>query len=211
MFLDALTAILTQLGHVVLAAVTTRVALLDSVGAFHPDVCVLEKRLRDGDGVELIADLAAASPTTRYVVLTSDVDPDTLRRALDAGAAGFVHKTRGIVALVDVLNRVTTGEIVIEGTFTRPQAADIQTPPQLLRLATYLTERELECLGLLAAGLDTSSMSRRLGVSTTTVRSHVQAVLTKLGVHSRLEAASLAIRYHLVEAPVVPDPRASGL
>ncbi|MCU1659637.1 MAG: two component transcriptional regulator, LuxR family, partial [Pseudonocardiales bacterium] len=54
---------------------------------------------------------------------------------------------------------------------------------------------------LLAEGLDTAAMARRLGVSRTTVRSHVQAVLTKLGVHSRLEAASLAIRFGLVGAP----------
>ncbi|HEV7210065.1 MAG TPA: response regulator transcription factor [Mycobacteriales bacterium] len=209
-FLDALTAIMTQLGHAVVAAVTTRGSLADSVRAFQPDVCVLENRLRDGSGVDLIGKMTVASPNTRFVVLTADLDPVTLRQALDAGAAGYVHKTRGIAALLDVLTRVSAGEIVIEGSFSRPQIPEDQAPPQLLRLATYLTQRELECLALLAAGMDTLTMARRLGVSTTTVRSHVQAVLTKLGVHSRLEAASLAIRYHLVDATTVPAGRRSA-
>jgi DNA-binding CsgD family transcriptional regulator len=73
-------------------------------------------------------------------------------------------------------------------------------------MANYLTHRELECLALLAAGLDTAAMAARLGLSTTTIRSHVQAVLTKLGVHSRLEAASLAMRYHLVDATEPCEP-----
>ncbi|MGH3753399.1 MAG: helix-turn-helix domain-containing protein [Pseudonocardiaceae bacterium] len=67
------------------------------------------------------------------------------------------------------------------------------------RLAAHLTARERECLVLLIEGLGTRAMTLRLGVSTTTVRSHVQGLLTKLGVHSRLEAAAFAVRYDLVE------------
>ena len=67
------------------------------------------------------------------------------------------------------------------------------------RLAAYLTIRERQCLGLLVEGLDTAQMAVRLGVSPATVRTHVQSLLTKLGVHSRLEAASLAVRHRLLE------------
>jgi two-component system nitrate/nitrite response regulator NarL len=67
------------------------------------------------------------------------------------------------------------------------------------RLAGYLTARERECLRLLVEGLDTARMATRLGVSPATVRTHVQLLLTKLGVHSRLEAASLAVRYRLLD------------
>ena len=63
------------------------------------------------------------------------------------------------------------------------------------RLAGYLTCRERDCLGFLVDGLDTSAMAAKLGVA---VRTHVQSVLTKLGVHSRLEAASLAVRHELL-------------
>ncbi len=67
------------------------------------------------------------------------------------------------------------------------------------RLAAYLTIRERQCLQLLVEGLDTAQMAVRLGVSPATVRTHVQSLLTKLGVHSRLEAASLAVRHRLLE------------
>ena len=66
-------------------------------------------------------------------------------------------------------------------------------------LAEHLTGREWQCLAMLVEGLNTTAMTARLGVSRTTVRTHVQALLTKLGVHSRLEAASLAVRYRLLD------------
>ena len=67
------------------------------------------------------------------------------------------------------------------------------------RLAEFLTTRERQCLQLLVDGQDTAQMAQQLGVSPATVRTHVQSLLTKLGVHSRLEAASLAVRYRLLE------------
>lgn len=209
-FLDGLTAILTQLGHRVLAAVHTYAALRDTVGAFRPDLCVLEIKLRDGGGVEMIGALVDHCPYTRVVVLTADPDPGTLQRALSAGAAGYVHKTRGIAALIDVLSRVSAGEIVVEGSFSQRGAAPDAAPVRLRRLVSYLTPRERECLALLTAGHDTARMAATLGVSTTTVRSHVQAVLTKLDVHSRLEAASVAVRYQLVSVDATHLQRVVG-
>jgi two-component system, NarL family, nitrate/nitrite response regulator NarL len=99
----------------------------------------------------------------------------------------------------DDLSDVDNGAVV---TVPRPRAPQ---PSQELadarRLASYLTVRERECLALIAEGLGTDAMAKRLGVSNTTVRTHSQRLLTKLGVHSRLEAASLAIRYSLLDWP----------
>ena len=67
------------------------------------------------------------------------------------------------------------------------------------RLAAFLTARERECLLLLVEGLDTAGIATKLGVSAATVRTHVQSLMTKLGVHSRLEAASYAVRYRLLD------------
>lgn len=211
MFLDGLSAILTQLGHRVLASVSTHTALRDSLRAFQPEIALTELRLRDGGGVERITEVAEQSPETKIVVLTSDPDPNALHSALRAGAAGYVHKTRNIVVLLDVLGRVASGDVVIEASFTRSaNDHDDTAPADLQRLVEYLTPRELECLALLTAGQDTAAMASTLGVSTTTVRSHVQAVLTKLGVHSRLEAASIATRYRLVPIPPLEDPHGFG-
>lgn len=213
-FLDGLTAVLTQLGHRVLGTADSPEELRAELRAFRPQLCITDVDLRGSDDAGVIGSLSSASPATRIVVLTADGDARTMHRALEAGAAGYMHKTRGISVLVDMLRRVVAGEIVIEASFQRPQPSPA-VPPQLLRLATYLTAREQECLALLTAGRDTRGMAAELGVSTTTVRSHVQAVLTKLGVHSRLEAASLAIRFRLVpgvgdaapDAPVRLDAR----
>ena len=75
------------------------------------------------------------------------------------------------------------------------------------RLAAFLTARERECLNLVVEGLDTSGIATKLGVSAATVRTHVQSMLTKLGVHSRLEAASYAVRYGLLDetAGLIPQ------
>jgi DNA-binding NarL/FixJ family response regulator len=103
-----------------------------------------------------------------------------------------------VLALVAGIDRVLDGETIVdipaEPSVRWPERAD-----STHRLAAHLTGRELECLAMLVEGLDTAAMVARLGVSRTTIRTHIQAVLTKLGVHSRLEAASVAVRYGLSE------------
>jgi len=197
---DALTGLLQFEGHRVVAAATTCRALAEHVRNLRPDICVTENRFADGDCIDLLAELATASPETKIVVLTADSSTETMQRALHAGAAAVLHKSRRVAVLLEVLRRVAGGEVVIEGPFIRP-LRERGMAPHLRRLTAYLTSRELECLALLTQGMDTQAMATHLGVSRTTVRSHIQAVLTKLGVHSRLEAASLAVRFGLVEQP----------
>ncbi|MFN2559718.1 MAG: response regulator transcription factor [Jatrophihabitans sp.] len=208
LFVDALATVLRQRGHRVRFTASTRDGMVQGVSAFRPEACVTDNRYPDGEAVDVIERLARISPATKIVLLTADADAETLRRALAAGAAGYVHKSWGLGVLLDAVQRVLAGEVVVQGAIApaRPAAA---AQPDLLRLAAYLTRRELECLAHLAAGLDTAAMARRLGVSQTTVRSHVQSVLSKLGVHSRLEAASLATRFGLVDASL-GRPSATG-
>lgn len=199
-FVDALQTVLTQRGFEVSAVAGTVAALLQRVRAVRPDVCVVDRHFTDGDAVDHIAGVVAAG--TKVVVLTADGDGDAVVRALDSGAAGYVHKSRGVAALTAAINRVAHGEIVVDlpswrGPKRSPAAADA------FRLATYLTKRECECLKMLVEGLGTAAMARRLGVSATTVRTHVQSLLTKLGVHSRLEAASLAVRHGLLDPGLI--------
>jgi DNA-binding NarL/FixJ family response regulator len=107
-----------------------------------------------------------------------------------------VHKTWGVRRLVEAVNRIVGGAVVLDAPRSTSVRSDVS---DARRLAAHLTARERECLALLVKGLDTRAMTIRLGVSTTTIRSHVQALLTKLGVHSRLEAATFAVRYGLVD------------
>jgi two-component system, NarL family, nitrate/nitrite response regulator NarL len=197
LFSDALASVLTQRGHRVLAVATTGRALLDAAVRHDPDLCLVDSRLPDGDAIEVIAEIAARRPRTKIVLLTAEDGHALMDRAFAAGAVAYIHKSRGLTLALDSLERVMAGEVVIAASRSLEPAAE-SPGRKVTELATYLTPRELQCLRLITAGLHTGEMARRLGVSPTTIRSHVQAVLTKLNAHSRTEAASLAIRYGLV-------------
>jgi two-component system, NarL family, nitrate/nitrite response regulator NarL len=98
--------------------------------------------------------------------------------------------------LTKSIRRVRDGRTVIDAIPDPPVATDSRSP--MSSGAHVSSPRERECLTLLVEGLSTKAMARRLGVAPTTVRSHVQSILTKLGTHSRLQAAALAVRHHLV-------------
>lgn len=199
-FADALAVVLTGRGYAVRAVVHSTAGIVAAVRAHRPAACVIDRHFADGDGLDVVAPVVAASPATRVLLLTADRDPAVAGRALAAGASGYLCKTAGVAALVSAIGRIVRGEVVVDA--PEPPVQRTSEHAEALRLAAYLTARERECLALVVDGLGTGAMAERLGVSTTTVRTHVQAVLTKLGVHSRLEAASFAVRHSLLRRPV---------
>ncbi|NMO92393.1 response regulator transcription factor [Actinomycetospora sp. TBRC 11914] len=203
-FVDALSTVLGQRRLDVRAVAHRACDVLAAVTEHRPAVCLLDRTFADGDGLDLIPDLLAASADTRIVMVTADPDVGGVQRALDLGARGFVHKTRGISALVDAIHRVLDGEVALELPPRRRATAACRDDDDVRRLAAHLTAREWECLRLMVEGRGTSEIAAGLGISRTTVRTHVQAVLTKLGVHTRLEAAALAARHGLVTSPSAP-------
>ena len=196
-FADALSTVLGQRRLVVRAVAHRAADVLAAVGEHEPCVCLLDRTFPDGDGLELIPDLLTTSPRTRVIVVTADPDEGAVRRALDAGARGFVHKTRGVAALVDAIHRVVDGEVAVELP-PRRRATAVAVEDEYRRLASHLTAREWDCLRLIVDGHGTGEIASELGISGTTVRTHVQAVLTKLGVHTRLEAVAVASRHGLL-------------
>jgi two-component system nitrate/nitrite response regulator NarL len=195
-FVESLVSALVGAGFRVPAVGRSLTGTIEAVRQHRPDVCLLSRHFSDGDGVAAIGHILVASPATRILVLTAEADTDAMRRAVRLGAAGYVDKTWGVRKLVQALQRVINGAVVLDPPRATTARSDIS---EAQRLAGHLTARERESLALLVEGLDTRAMTLRLGVSTTTVRSHVQALLTKLGVHSRLEAATFAVRYDLVD------------
>lgn len=198
MLAEALEVVLNQQGFAVLAVALTVQSLRSLVAAKQPRLCLIDRGLRGGDPLGIVGDLLTQSPKTKVVVLTADQDNEAVATALHAGVAGYLHKAHGVASLVSALRRVDRGEIVVDT--IAPQAEPAAGAADVRWRATYLTGREQECLTLLVEGLGTAAMSHRLGVSPTTLRSHLQGMMTKLGVHSRLEAAALAIRYSLLES-----------
>jgi two-component system, NarL family, nitrate/nitrite response regulator NarL len=207
-FLDAMAAVLVQRGYRVTVAQSVPDTIA-AVGRESPDVCLVDRHFAGDSGIAAIGPMLAASRHTRVLVLSADPDTEGIQQALQAGAAGYLHKTRGVSALTRAIERVLRGEVVIDV----PKAAvprERTRPGDVRRLVAFLTPRERECLGLLVEGLDTGGIAAKLGVSPATVRTHVQSVLMKLGVHSRLEAASFAVRHGLLEeAARFPSGRAS--
>lgn len=197
-FLDALSAVLSGQNYSVTKAMTIS-ETIRAVGKRQPDVCLIDRHFAAGDdGIGALAELAAASPRTKVLILSADGNSDSIMRAMRAGAAGDIHKTRGVSVLKQTIERVLRGEVVVEvpsATGVRPQLGRQQ---EAQRLAGYLTARERQCLELLVEGQDTAAMVSSLGVSAATVRTHVQALMNKLGVHSRLEAAAFAVQHGLL-------------
>jgi len=122
---------------------------------------------------------------------------EVVASARDAGVQGLAHKSQHVTDMVAILERVHAGEVFVDrSAMSRPvPTADRD---RTRRLAALLTPREREALCHLVQGLDTTQLARAMGVTWSTARSHVQSVLTKLGVHSRLEAATVAVRQGLV-------------
>lgn len=162
-----------------------------------PDVVLLDQRLPDGDGVATLGELRALRPEAQFVVLTASAADSVLVAALEAGAAGFLSKTRSLGEVTSAIRAAATGEAVISPEMLSRLLSRLHRPAQR-SVGQDLTEREREVLGLLAGGLTNAAIAERLFVSVHTVRNHIANLSAKLGAHSKLEALSIAVREGIV-------------
>ena len=167
------------------------------------DLGVIDLSLPDGEGTALIKDLRDANPNFAALVLTASLDRTDHARAVEAGAAGVVHKSADVDEILDATRRLSEGETLLS-----PEEL-----VEMLRLASQnreearearanieqLTRREREVLQALASGLSNKEIAQKLHMSVDTERTHMMNILNKLGVHSRLQALLFAARYGLVE------------
>lgn len=156
-----------------------------------PDVVVLDLRLPDGAGVEVIDRVRDRAPGTRWLVLTSFDDPAEVRSAVEAGAAGYLLKDTASTDCVRAVRRVAAGGGVLDPTVAQHLLDRSHGPEADL---AKLTPQEQRVASLLAEGLTNRQIGNRLGLAEKTVKNHVSAVLTKLGVANRTEAALRAAR-----------------
>jgi DNA-binding NarL/FixJ family response regulator len=157
-----------------------------------PDVLLLDLKLPVLDGMGVLAELRALGTSTRVLILTSATGPTGPTLALQAGAAGFLYKDVDPDALVRAIRSVHDGHTVLA-----PGAAGLVAarPGGDSRGIGALTGREREVLALLADGRSNREIARMLTVSEKTVKTHVSAILGKLGVADRTQAALLAVRH----------------
>jgi DNA-binding NarL/FixJ family response regulator len=157
-----------------------------------PDVLLLDLKLPGVDGLGVLNELRARGAQTRVLVLTSGASPTGPALALQAGAAGFLYKDVDPDALVRAIRSVHDGHTVLAS-----DAADLVAarPGADSRGIRSLTAREREVLAMLADGRSNREIARLLSVSEKTVKTHVSAILAKLGVADRTQAALLAVRH----------------
>ena len=167
------------------------------------DVAIIDLGLPDGYGGELIKELREANPRAQALVLSATLDRSEIARAVEAGAAGVLHKSAEMDKVVEAVRRLKAGESLLP----------LEEVVELLRFASLrreqeqeasqaiarLTPREKDVLQALAEGLDSKEIADRLYISVQTERNHMASILAKLGAHSRLQALVFAARHGVVD------------
>ncbi len=156
----------------------------------HADVVVLDLHLPDGSGLSLIPFLTSGHQPRAVIVLTLAEDHRLVSRALLAGASGYLVKGASREEIVSTIRAVANGQIVLGSTIGRQGIESFGSPAHF----PQLTERESEILVLVAEGLDNPAIGNRLGIAPKTVANHVSAILVKLGLADRAQAAIAAMR-----------------
>ncbi|MCP2335069.1 response regulator [Actinomadura rupiterrae] len=198
-FTESLALVLADAGYAVVGQVDSPAELLAVLRARRADLCLIDLNFPGTTALEWMPRLRAAAPSTRFVVLTGYLEPAVLAAGLTAGVSGFADKGQQAGDILAVLRRVGRGEIVAEQAARRPGARPgVPGRTQAQRVARFLTPREREVLTRLARGESTQTLAKAMGVTRSTARSHVQSVLSKLGVHSQREAVIEAARHGLV-------------
>lgn len=158
------------------------------VGRTRPDVAVLDVQMPAGalgvaDGIDAIAPLLTASPQTRVIIVTTFGRPGFLRRAMEAGAAGFMVKDSPADRLIDGIRRVAAGLRVVD-----PELA----AASLSMGASPLTDKEAAVLAAAVGGASTAHIARQVFLSEGTVRNYLSSAIGKLGARNRAEAIRTA-------------------
>ncbi len=167
------------------------------------EVAVVDLALPDGDGLELIEDFSSREPQIMTLVLSASLEPARFASAVEAGAAGVLHKSAAIGEIVEAVRRLKSGEALLSPAevieMLRMISRKRQEEYEAQRAIEKLTPREKQVLQALGEGLDSKDIAEKLHITVETERTHMVNILNKLDVHSRLQALVFAARHGLVE------------
>jgi two-component system nitrate/nitrite response regulator NarL len=167
------------------------------------DLGVIDLSLPDGEGVELIRELRGVNREFIALILTASLDKSEHARAVEAGAAGVLHKSADVDEILDAARRLAAGETLLSPQelveFLRIAGQSREQEREARMSLDQITPREREVLQTLAEGLSNKEIAARLHMSVDTERTHMMNILNKLGVHSRLQALLFAARHGLVK------------
>ena len=164
------------------------------IPALRPHVAVLDARLPDGSGIEVCRAVRAVDDSIRALILTSYDDDEALFAAIMAGASGYVLKEVTGLNLVNAVRQVAGGMSLIDPALTARVLERVRNGPTTAPELESLTEREMELLALIAEGLTNRQIGERMFLAEKTIKNYVSAILAKLGLERRTQAAVLASR-----------------
>jgi DNA-binding NarL/FixJ family response regulator len=167
-----------------------------------PDVVLMDVRMPDLDGIAATAELLKATPTTKVIILTTFEIDEYILGALRAGASGFLLKRSSPEQLIAAIHTVADGDALLSPSVTRRLIERVAAQPVLNRKPdprlAELTPREREVLELVAQGLSNAEIAETLTLERTTIKSHVQRILNKLGARNRVEIVIAAYEWGLI-------------
>jgi DNA-binding NarL/FixJ family response regulator len=194
--------ILQAAGDIEVVATVSGAQAVKEVGLLRPDVVLLDIRMPDVDGLTVLRQLRGLTNPPVVAMLTTFDSDEYIATALRSGAAGFILKDTAPEQLAQLVRTLTAGGVVLSPKVTRTvvdgyldSGAGSAAPTQI----GQLSERERTVLVLIADGLSNTDIAQQIHVSVGTVKDHVSAILTKLGVGSRVQAALVAQRAGLLE------------
>ncbi len=169
------------------------------------DIVIADLMLPDGEGVEVISELHASSPQCLVLVLSASLDRMQFARAVEAGAAGVIHKSSRLSQIVESARRLKNGEPLLSPNevidYLRLALERREKDNEVRFSVDRLTRREREIFQALAEGLESKEIAQRLEITPETERTHMVNIFAKLGTHSRLQTLVYAIRHGIAEAP----------
>jgi NarL family two-component system response regulator LiaR len=164
-----------------------------------PDLILMDLKMPIMNGVEATRQIKMKHPEIKVVVLTTYADDEWVFDSIQAGASGYLLKDTPREELIKAVRGTVTGKTYVDPSVAGKvleQVSSRQTQPATL-ITSKLTQREVEVLRLIARGLSNADIADRLFLSDGTVRNHVSAILAKLGVSDRTQAAVIAIQHGL--------------
>ena len=182
----------------VVSIVTSAAAAVSAAQRLGPDIALVGEELADVEGVRIAQRINAKAPATSVIFLTGDVDESVAIGSIAAGATGALDKARIATDALGAVRAAYQGEMPVSQPELQQQLTTVRRR-HMPALAADLTAREREVLGCIMQGLSNPAAAERLGVTTNTIRNHVQRVLWKLNVHSKLEAVVVATREGLLQ------------
>lgn len=193
---EALSAMLSEEPDIyVVGTAASTAESMAQLGAFNPDIVLIDYHLTDGTGVTAAEAMRAINPNIR-IIFISRSDGDVVRlQALEAGASGFVHKSKAATEMVTAIRAVAKGYTL----FTPQEVSHLLGMRRRMASVEPLTVRETQVLRLLASGRASRDMATQLGITYATVRVHLRSIEQKLGAHTKVEALARARELGLVD------------